>query len=148
MLCVLVSRVVTGTIYHLTDSKLPLRGDRTPRMIKMDTVTALAPKERNVPTMTTVLLTLLGIVIAQFLYQIIYYRHFHPLRHYPGPFWASVTRLWQAWHFYWGSELELETKAIRQYGTKVPTDLHGLVSRIHINRSNYPGFTYDAPHCR
>lgn len=31
-------------------------------------------------------------------YQIVYYRFFHPLAKFPGPFWASVTRLWIAYH--------------------------------------------------
>ena len=31
-------------------------------------------------------------------YQIVYYRFFHPLAKFPGPFWASVTRLWITYH--------------------------------------------------
>jgi hypothetical protein len=34
--------------------------------------------------------------IARVVYQIVYYRYFHPLSKFPGPFWASVTRLWIA----------------------------------------------------
>jgi hypothetical protein len=49
-------------------------------------------------------------------YQIIYYRFFHPLRHFPGPFWASVTRLWIAWHNYLGDECEVELALHRKYG--------------------------------
>jgi hypothetical protein len=50
------------------------------------------------------------------LYQIIYYRFFHPLRHFPGPFWASVTRLWIAYHNIKADECELELELHRQYG--------------------------------
>ncbi|KAK1852226.1 cytochrome p450 [Colletotrichum chrysophilum] len=31
-------------------------------------------------------------------YQIVYYRFFHPLAKFPGPFWGSVTRLWITYH--------------------------------------------------
>ncbi|KAG9255691.1 cytochrome P450 [Emericellopsis atlantica] len=39
-----------------------------------------------------------GYVACTILYQIVYYRFFHPLAKFPGSFWASVTRLWIAWH--------------------------------------------------
>jgi hypothetical protein len=42
------------------------------------------------------ILTVLGHVIARVVYQIVYYRYFHPLSKFPGPFWGSVTRLWIA----------------------------------------------------
>lgn len=41
---------------------------------------------------------------AQFLYQVVYYRFFHPLASFPGPFWGSVTRLWITWHNIKGDE--------------------------------------------
>jgi hypothetical protein len=43
-----------------------------------------------------VLLALLGYFVARVSYQIVYYRYLHPLSKFPGPFWASVTRLWIA----------------------------------------------------
>lgn len=43
-------------------------------------------------------------LLAQFVYQVIYYRFFHPLSKFPGPFWGSVTRLWIAWHNIKGDE--------------------------------------------
>ncbi|KAL4911174.1 hypothetical protein BDW74DRAFT_172638 [Aspergillus multicolor] len=64
----------------------------------------------------TVLLSLIGVLLLQVLYQIIYYRFFHELRHFPGPFWASVTRLWTTWHFLRGTQLEAEWKAVKKYG--------------------------------
>lgn len=45
-------------------------------------------------TVTNVVLSLFAYIIFKFVYQIIYYRFFHPLKAFPGPFWASVTRLW------------------------------------------------------
>jgi hypothetical protein len=48
-------------------------------------------------------LTLLNAIIALVafvVYQIVYCRYFHPLAKFPGPFWASITRLWLAsWCF-------------------------------------------------
>ncbi|KAH7115925.1 cytochrome P450 [Dendryphion nanum] len=49
-------------------------------------------------------------------HQIIYYRFCHPLRHFPGPFWASVTRLWIAYHNIKADECELELALHRKYG--------------------------------
>ncbi|KAL4816671.1 putative P450 monooxygenase [Aspergillus spinulosporus] len=68
---------------------------------------------------STILLTLVTVIILQFLCQIIYYKFFHPLRHYPGPFWASVTRLWSAWHYFRGTETELLWQAVKKYGPVV-----------------------------
>jgi hypothetical protein len=41
-------------------------------------------------------LAIFGYVVARVVYQIVYYRYFHPLSKFPGPFWGSVTRLWIA----------------------------------------------------
>ncbi|KAL2060747.1 hypothetical protein VTL71DRAFT_9389 [Oculimacula yallundae] len=49
-------------------------------------------------------------------YQIIYYRFFHPLKDFPGPFWPSVTRLPVAWHNYWCTEIRFEENAVARYG--------------------------------
>ena len=38
-------------------------------------------------------------------HQVIYDQFFHPLASYPGPFFASVTRIWIAWH----NDIEDET---------------------------------------
>lgn len=47
-------------------------------------------------TFRNLILVLVGYVFARVLYQIVHYRWFHPLSKFPGPFWASVTRLWIA----------------------------------------------------
>ncbi|KXX82964.1 Pisatin demethylase [Madurella mycetomatis] len=44
--------------------------------------------------LTALAAAVVGYVIFSILYQIIYYRFFHPLAQFPGPFWGSVTRLW------------------------------------------------------
>ena len=57
---------------------------------------------------------------------VIYYRLLHPLAKYPGPFWASVTNVWKAYHL---STLHLPDKLVglhEQYGDVVrvgPNDL-------------------------
>ncbi|KAH8661686.1 cytochrome P450 [Tricladium varicosporioides] len=48
--------------------------------------------------------------------QIIYYRFFHPLRKFPGPFWASVTRLWLGYHCFMETELPTIYKLHQKYG--------------------------------
>ncbi|KAJ5721031.1 P450 monooxygenase [Penicillium malachiteum] len=73
----------------------------------------------KVVTITNILLLTIAFAMLQFLYQIIYYKLFHPLKRYPGPFWASVTRLWQAWHFFQGSELDAQWQAVKKYGPVV-----------------------------
>ncbi|KAI5201748.1 hypothetical protein AUEXF2481DRAFT_694334 [Aureobasidium subglaciale EXF-2481] len=49
-------------------------------------------------TFSNLVLAILGYVVTRVIYQIVYYRWFHPLSKFPGPFWASVTRLWIAYH--------------------------------------------------
>ncbi|KAJ5671895.1 hypothetical protein N7507_001022 [Penicillium longicatenatum] len=47
-------------------------------------------------TLTNLFLALVAYIVLKVVYQIVYYRFFHPLSAFPGPFWASVTRLWIA----------------------------------------------------
>ncbi|KAJ5247435.1 hypothetical protein N7468_002418 [Penicillium chermesinum] len=54
----------------------------------------LAENVLSLLTATNLVLVLLSYVLLRFAYQIIYYRFFHPLSAFPGPFWASATRLW------------------------------------------------------
>lgn len=56
----------------------------------------LAESALSLVTVTNFFLTIFVYVISKFVYQIVYYRCFHPLSVFPGPFWASVTRLWIA----------------------------------------------------
>lgn len=68
-------------------------------------------------TARTVVFGLFAIVVVRFLYQIIYYRYFHPLANFPGPFWGSVTRLWMAYHNLFSTEIDAEIKLHKKYGT-------------------------------
>lgn len=56
------------------------------------------------------------VVIIDIIWRIMHYRYFHPLRHYPGPWLASVTRIWLAWHHFWGTELHTQWALIKKYG--------------------------------
>lgn len=47
-------------------------------------------------TVTNLFSALAVYIVLKIVYQIVYYRFFHPLSAFPGPFWASVTRLWIA----------------------------------------------------
>ncbi|KAF1970001.1 cytochrome P450 [Bimuria novae-zelandiae CBS 107.79] len=67
-------------------------------------------------TPLNILLTSVALITLPFTYQIIYYRFFHSLRKFPGPFWASVTRLWIAYHNILGDECELELALHKRYG--------------------------------
>lgn len=67
-------------------------------------------------TPLNIVLFAVSLPVLSFVYQIIYYRFFHPLRNFPGPFWASVTRLWIAYHNILGDECELELALHKRYG--------------------------------
>ncbi|ORY64953.1 flavonoid 3',5'-hydroxylase [Pseudomassariella vexata] len=43
-------------------------------------------------------LLIAGYIVFKVVYQVVYYRFFHPLAKFPGPFLASVTRLWITYH--------------------------------------------------
>lgn len=61
---------------------------------------------------------LLGLAYITFkiVYQIVYYRFFHPLAKFPGPFWGSVTRLWIAYHNVKADEPEVVRAMHQKYG--------------------------------
>ncbi|KAK3112206.1 hypothetical protein LTR53_011770 [Teratosphaeriaceae sp. CCFEE 6253] len=55
-------------------------------------------------------------LLLSWLEQAIRYRFLSPLRHFPGPFWASITRLWIAYHNIKGDECEVELALHRRHG--------------------------------
>lgn len=69
-----------------------------------------------------IVLLVLGYYTLKFLWQIVYYRFFHPLAKFPGPFWASVTRLWIAYYNLRGDEYLVVYNLHKKYG-KFPYDL-------------------------
>ena len=58
-----------------------------------------------------------GYYTLKFLYQIFYYRVFHALSEFPGPFWASVTRLYITFYNLKETEHEHMLDLHRKYGT-------------------------------
>lgn len=94
-------------------------------------------------TVTNVFLGLVAYVIFKAVSQIIHYRFFHPLKDFPGPFWASVTRLWIAKQNLQETEYLTAHELTKKYGD--------LDSQLTVNcrtsltsrdprprRSNYP----------
>jgi len=74
------------------------------------------------PTMTSYVALLFYSQIALVAYGLLwtgYARLLHPLRHVPGPFWASVTRLWMLYHVFKG-DMDIVQRALHQhYGSLV-----------------------------
>ena len=55
-------------------------------------------------------------LVAYVLLSIAYARLLHPLKHVPGPFWASITRLWIVYHV-WSGDMDVVQRALhQQYG--------------------------------
>lgn len=61
-------------------------------------------------------LLLVGYILGSFIWQIVYYRFFHPLANFPGPFWGTVTRLWIAYHSVKGDECVVLQALHRKHG--------------------------------
>lgn len=80
----------------------------------------LSPISTHVYTMALLGLVFalpLAYILLSFAYQIVYYRFLHPLRDFPGPFWASVTRLWITYHNVKGDEPMTFQQLHRRYGS-------------------------------
>jgi hypothetical protein len=81
-------------------------------------MTALLPALLSKFTFTNAALAIVAYILYSILYQIVYYRFFHPLSKFPGPFWASVTRLWVAYHNIKEDERFVEYDLHKKYGIK------------------------------
>ncbi|KAJ5714376.1 cytochrome P450 [Penicillium malachiteum] len=68
---------------------------------------------------TNFILLIFAYIGLRSIYQVIHYRFFHPLSGFPGPFWASVTRLWIAWHNVRDTELPILYALKKKYGPVV-----------------------------
>lgn len=55
-------------------------------------------------------LTICTIIVGPLVGNMIYNRYFHPLRHFPGPFWASVSDFWK---LYFCMTKETHTRGIK-----------------------------------
>lgn len=74
-------------------------------------------------TVGNLVLLSVAYVAWKVLYQIIYYRFFHPLAKFPGPFWGSVTRLWITYHNIKEDECQVNRELHRKYGMLPSRDL-------------------------
>jgi hypothetical protein len=60
---------------------------------------------------------ILGLLVLGYSFGwIVYARLFHPLRHIPGPFWASVSRLWMVHRIRHGDMEVVQRRLHEQYG--------------------------------
>lgn len=74
-------------------------------------------------------------VLGSFVWQIVYYRFFHPLAGFPGPFWGSVTRLWITYHNVMEDECKVFQALHQKYGTYGPcVGVHALQSHVDSNK--------------
>lgn len=71
-------------------------------------------------TIRNLLLLFLVYIVPKATYQIVYYRLFHPLKDFSGPFWWSVTRLPLAWSNFTNSEISSCQQLIKEYGSFSP----------------------------
>jgi tryprostatin B 6-hydroxylase len=62
-----------------------------------------------------------GYIIALFSSITIYRVFFHRLGHFPGPFWARITKIWHAWKARHRTNYLVLEKAHHQYGDFVRT---------------------------
>lgn len=72
-----------------------------------------------VTVLASIALAGLGYVLFSIIYQIVYYRFFHPLAAFPGPFWGSVTRLWLTYHAFMGREPEACDEQHKKHGSVI-----------------------------
>ncbi|KAF2753440.1 flavonoid 3',5'-hydroxylase [Pseudovirgaria hyperparasitica] len=73
----------------------------------------------QVLTLQNVLLVLFLLLLLSVAYQVVYNRFFHPLSKFPGPYWASVTRLYTVYHSIVGDAHLNEYEAVKKYGPVV-----------------------------
>jgi hypothetical protein len=77
-----------------------------------------------VPPLSSVILSLLIIGILALVSQAVYNRYFHPLRKIPGPFWASVSRVWWLLVATGGKQHKIHVACHEKYGSLPPFSLY------------------------
>ena len=70
-------------------------------------------------TIGNLLLFIFAYVAFRIIQQIVYYRFLSPIKDFPGPFWASVTRLWIAWYNLRGTEVQALEAVHKKYGEQI-----------------------------
>ena len=82
-------------------------------------------------TIRNTFLLLTAYILYSFLSQFIRYRLLSPIRAFPGPFWASITRLWIAYHNIKEDECEVELALHKKHGTLSTNSPHPTRSPLH-----------------
>ena len=72
----------------------------------------------SILTPGNIILAIFAYYFLRLVIQSVYYRFFHPLAKFPGPFWASISRLWIAYHNVQRDEYTLILELHKQLGTK------------------------------
>lgn len=85
---------------------------------KRVTTTSLVSKMISILTPGNIILAIFAYYLLRLIIESVYYRFFHPLSKFPGPFWASISRLWIAYHNLKEDELYLILKLHQEYGMK------------------------------
>lgn len=62
---------------------------------------------------------LLAVFIVYWTLWIIYARWLHPLAKFPGPFWASISRVWTVLHVLPGDAEKAQKKLHERYGGNI-----------------------------
>ena len=79
----------------------------------------LAENALSLVTVTNIFLGLIAYILFCIVSQIVHYRFFHPLKEFPGPFWASVTRLWIAKQNLQETEYWTAYELTKKYGNSI-----------------------------
>lgn len=83
----------------------------------------VAENALSLVTVTNIFLGLIAYIIFQIVSQIVHCRFFHPLKEFPGPFWASVTRLWIAKQNLQETEYLTAYELTKKYGKTIANGL-------------------------
>ena len=74
------------------------------------------PNVLSLLTVRNIFILFIAYIVLGWVEQIVRYRFFSPIRNFPGPFWASVTRLWIAYHNIKEDECETELALHKKQG--------------------------------
>jgi hypothetical protein len=84
-------------------------------------------------------------ILFKVIYQIVYYRWFHPLAKFPGPFWAAVTRLWIAYRNIQGDECQVNLALHKRYGMSLMQYVAKLIFGVNVYQQTQNPTIYNIP---
>lgn len=97
-------------------------------------------------TLKNLALFSLSLIVLQSIYQVVYYRFFHPLARFPGPFWGSITRLWTAYHSLMKREHMACGEQCRKHGT-LSTSTQGSLQGVRCEESSIATYITSRAYC-